>query len=201
MFLNTTKGSVRSICRLGNILLLLGLISCSTSGPVSMEKFDPLTGVTVTLVKTPLVLYRDNAATAAYARNYVNLAPIQVNRIGAHRYYLWVSVWNTMQIADISERRDGFESIVIFADGEPLVLDVTGWTPESIGVSEPVYIKPVASAVDAYYEVTADQIRLIAQASDIRLQSGGSQAKEFNLWDAQKLARSSLSEFMLAALL
>jgi len=187
--------------RPGVFLLLLALIGCSTSAPMNVEKLDPLTGVTVTFVQTPLVLYRDNAATAAFARNYVNLAPVQVNRSGVYRYYLWLGIWNTMQAANMADHRDGFDSIVIFADGEPLVLDVSGWTPDSIGASEPVYIKPVASATDAYYEVTADQIRLIAAARDIRLQTGGRPVKEFSLWDTQKTARNSLNEFLLAALL
>jgi hypothetical protein len=136
-------------------MLMLSLLSgCSTTAPTNVEKLDPLTGVTVTHVNTPLVLYRDSAATAAYARNFVNLAPIQVNRSGIHRYYLWVGIWNTMQVADFSGHRDGFDSIIIFADGEPLILEVSGWTPDAIGVSEPVYIKPVASTADAYYQVT-----------------------------------------------
>jgi hypothetical protein len=177
------------------------LVGCSATTPINGEKLDPLTGVTVTYVGTPLVLYRENAATAAFARNYVNLGPIQVNRSGSYRYYLWLGIWNTMQRPDLSGHRDGFESIVIFADGEPLALESAGWTPGAIGISEPVYLKPVASAADAYYQVTADQIRLIAEASDIRLQSSGPRAKEFSLWDAQTSAKESLAKFMLAALL
>ena len=182
MFLKISKWSVSSIRRLGNILLLLGLISCSTSAPVNVEKLDPLTSATVTFVEAPLVLYRENWASAAYARNLVNMGPIQVNRAGNRRYYLWVGIWSTMRVAEISEHRNAFESILIFADGEPLSLNVNGWTPDSIGLSEPAYIKPVASAVDAYYEVTADQIRLIAEATDLRLQSSGIFPQEFQLF-------------------
>lgn len=101
-----------------------------------------------------------------------------------------------MQLADLSEHRDGFESIIVFADGEPLTFELAGWTPESIGTSEPTYMKPVASASDAYYEVTADQIRLIAGARDIRLRSTGAFPKEFQLWDEQISAKNSLAEFL-----
>ncbi len=201
MFMHNAITYIKSASRLGGLLLLIGLTGCGTSAPISGEKLDPLTGVTVTFVKPPLILYRDNSSKAAYARNYVNMGPIQVNRSGIYRYYLWVGIWNTMQVADMTEHRDGFESILIFADGEPLSLQLAGWTPEAIGVSEPTYLKPVASAADAYYQVTADQIRLIAEASDIRLQSGGRLAKEFKLWDAQKSAKDSLTEFLLLATL
>lgn len=175
---------------------ILTLLGCATSSPTVSEKLDPNTGVSVTFTETPLVLYRDNPSQAAYARNYVHLGPIQVNRTGSYRYYLWLGIWNTMQTADLSEHRDGFESIVLFADGEPLLLELSGWTPEAIGTSESVYLKPVASTADAYYEVTADQIRLIAESSDIRLRTMGSSPKDFELWDDQKSARNDLTEFL-----
>jgi len=175
--------------------LILALVGCA-SPPTISEKLDPNTGVTVTFSRTPLVLYRDNPSRAAFARNYVHLGPIQVNRTGSYRYYLWLGIWNTMQVADISEHRDGFESIIVFADGEPLTLELAGWTPESIGASEPTYVKPVASTADAYYEVTADQIRLIADAADIRVQATGTSPREFQLWDEQTAARHSLAEFL-----
>lgn len=124
------------------------------------------------------------------------MGPIQVNRSGDYQYYLWLTAWNTMQPPNPAEHQDGLESIIIFADGEPLSLELAGWTPEAIGASEPVYLKPVASSVDAYYRVTADQIRLIAEARDIRLRTSGANSHEFGLWDDQHVARSELLEFM-----
>jgi hypothetical protein len=180
-----------------SIFSVLTLLGCASSPTLAVsEKLDPNTGVTVTFSSVPLILYRDNPSRAAYARNYVHLGPIQVNRTGSYRYYLWVGIWNTMQAADISEHRDGFESIIVFADGEPLTLELAGWTPASIGTSEPTYIKPVASTADAYYEVTVDQIRLIADAKDIRVQATGTSPREFQLWDEQVSARNSLAEFL-----
>lgn len=172
------------------------LFGCAGSAATVNDKLDPLTGVTITFSKSPLVLYRDNPSQAAYARNFVHLGPIQVNRSGNYQYYLWLGIWNTMQTASLSQHRDGFDSIVLFADGEPLLLDLSGWTPEAIGSSEPVYLKPVASSVDAYYRVTADQIRLIAESSDIRLRTTGSSPKGFEMWDQQKAARAGLNEFV-----
>jgi len=172
------------------------LIGCASPSPVINDKLDPLTGVTVTFNNTPLVLYRDNPSLAAFARNYVHLGPLQVNRSGANQYFLWVGIWNTMQTATLAEHRDGFESIVLYADGEPLSLELSGWTPAAIGASEPVYLKPVATSADAYYRVTADQIRLIAESRDIRLRTTGTLPKEYELWNDQKSARSDLTEFL-----
>jgi hypothetical protein len=183
----------------GTIVLILA--ACASDPPTVGEKLDWQTGVTVSYVNTPLVLYRETPAQAAYARDYAQIGPIQVNRSGSYQYFLWVGSWATMQTTDILEHRDGFESIVIFADGEPLVLELSGWTPDAIGASESTYLKPVASSTDAYYQVTVDQIRLIAEASDVRLRTSGSHPKEFELWDEQTSARNDLAEFLISVFL
>ena len=181
---------------IANLLLFLGLSGCASTAPGVVDRLDWTTGVTITLVQTPLMLYRETPAQAAYARDYAQLGPIQVNRSGTYQYYLWVGSWATMQRSSVSEHRDGFESIVIFSDGEPLVLELSGWTPAAIGASQSTYLKPVASSTDAYYQVTVDQIRIIAQARDIRLHTTGSSPKEYELWDDQALARNHLAEFL-----
>lgn len=182
------------------IVAVLALAACSTSSRLVNEFLDQRTGVTVTSNKTPLLLYRQNPSRAAYARNYVHIGPIEVNRTGTYKYYLWIGVWNTMQTADSAPQRDGFDSIAVFADGEPLLLEIAGWTPEAIGTSRPVYQKPVASAADAYYQVTVDQIRLIAEASEIRLRTTGTSPIEYHLWDSQRAAHKSLDAFLQSAL-
>ena len=176
--------------------IALVLLGCASSPPSVNEKMDELTGVTVTYASAPLMFYRDNPSQAAYARNFVNAGPIQINRSGSYRYYLWVSSWSTMQVTDLVSVRDGLESIVVFADGEPLLLELSGWGPDTMGISEPVYLKPMASAADAYYQVTVDQIRLIAESSDLRLRTAGPQPRDFELWDDQASAKASLAEFL-----
>lgn len=157
---------------------------------------DPLTGVTVTRSTSPLVLYRENSARAAYARDFVYVGPLSINRMGTYNYYLWLGIWSSLTNRQLSDQRDGFESIVIFADGEPLRLELEGWTLSSIGVSRPVYNKPTATAADAYYPVTMDQIRLLAEATDIRLQTSAGRSVSFEPWDSQKSAMTSMQQFI-----
>jgi len=172
------------------------LCACAGNSGNTADKLDSVTGVTIRYSKVPMVFYRDDSGKAAHARNFIHLAPLEINRMGEFRYFLWLGIWNTLQDADAGKARNGFESIVIFADGEPLALDVSGWTAETIGASEPVYIKPVSSAADAYYEITVDQLRVIAEAQDIRLQSTGAKPQSFELWDQQRAARNGLVEFL-----
>lgn len=160
------------------------------------DQMDPVTSVSISYSQTPMVFYRDVSGRAAYARDFAHLAPLEVNRSGDYRYYLWIGIWNTMADAQSDQSRDGFESIVIFADGEPLPLEVAGWTVAAIGASEPVYLKPVASAADAYYAVTVDQLRLIAEAKDVRLQSTGRRNDSYEPWDDLKAAKAGLIKFL-----
>ena len=41
--------------------------------------------------------------------------------MGEYSYFLWLGIWSTISDADRSYERDGFESITLFADGEPLL--------------------------------------------------------------------------------
>jgi len=178
------------------IICLVLLAGCAADNVRTADKLDSLTGVTVTFSQTPVVFYRDDSGKAAHAKSMLHMGPIEVNRMGEFRYYLWLGIWNTMQDTAFGETRDGFESIVIFADGEPLSLELAGWTPTSIGASEDIYIKPVSGAADAYYEVTIDYLRVIAEARELRIHTAASSRASFELWDEQKAARISLREFL-----
>lgn len=188
----------------GLLLLVIGvsvtsLAACGSTGSRPAEHLDERTGVTVTRTSAPLILYRDNSGFAAYARDYVNLAPLRVNRMGEYRYFLWLGIWSTVAAADATRRRDEFDSITLYADGEPLALDVHSWSPESIGVSAPVYVRPAPSAIDAYYAVTADQIRVLGEAREIRLVAGGSDTTlSFEPWAGPRTATAGIREFLSA---
>jgi hypothetical protein len=188
--------STRSIFQVLQTVLLFCVSSCASFGASTIEKLDPLTSVTLTAVKTPMVFYRDNSGRSAFARNFADLGPIQVNRSGQYRYFLWIGIWSTGQEqSDDTQRRDAFESPVLFVDGEPLQLTLAGWTPDSMGASEGIYAKPVASAIDAYYEVTIDMIRLLVNATDVRISTGGNIRDSFEPWDDQQSAKQSLQDF------
>ena len=126
----------------------------------------------------------------------VHLGPVEINRSGDYRYFLWVGIWNTLQPAEAFRSRDGFETIIIVADGEPMTFDLVGWTPAAINTSAPAYLRPVASASEAYYALTMDQIRVIAEARDIRLRTTGNSPREYQLWNAQGSARQGLLAFL-----
>jgi hypothetical protein len=178
------------------ILLAAAFGGCGSTGGTVREVLDPVTAVTVTRSSEPVLFYQDHSSRAAYARDYINLGPLQVNRMGDHRYYLWLGIWTTLPSDFSGDQRDGFEAVTLFADGEPLMLQLAGWTPDAFGGSEDIYIKPVASAADAYYEVTFDQIRMIAASTELRLLTSGPHQDSYELWDSQRSAMDAFRQFV-----
>lgn len=180
--------------RMVGFMLLIGIIACSSSQPIR-ETLDPLTSATITSNGKALDFYRDSTSQATDARYFLQLGPIAVNIGGRYRYYLWISNWSTARYSEVSERRDRLQSIVIFADAEPINLELAGWTPAAIETSESIYEKPVASAVEAYYEVTIDQIRQIVNADSVRISTGPPHDDIYETWDDQRSALDGIRAF------
>jgi hypothetical protein len=177
-------------------LVLLFLLAACGSTPGVQEFLDPETSVTVSYTDTPLILYQDRSGRAAFARDFVNIGPIQVNRMGRERYYLWLAIWSTNETRYNDSRSNDFELVTIFADGEPMLLDVAGWTPSAVGATRSIYTKPVSSATEAFYEVSIDQIRLLGTAVEIRVQTSGERSTSYEMWDSSESATRGFREFL-----
>ena len=177
-------------------LALALLTSCAGNDTAVLQRLDPETGVTIKRASAPIVMYRDMSANSAFGRDYVYVGPIQVNTMGQLEYFLWLGIWGSSDSAERGRKMDDFEAIVLYADGEPLSLEVKGWTPGSIGVSEDVYVKPVASALDGYYRVTVDQMRLIAESRDLELRAGATRPQRYVPWDSPEGSSQALIAFL-----
>ena len=178
------------------LITLTYLAACAGAGPLVTDKLDPLTGVTITRAVKPVVMYRDRSAQSAFGRDYVYLGPIEINNMGERHYYFWLGIWSTSDTVDRSMTLDKFESVVIYADGEPLSLQLAGTTLGSIGVSEPVYVRPTASATDAFYAVTMDQIRVVAESRDLELRVGNFKPIQYIPWDTAESVTVGIREFV-----
>lgn len=178
------------------LLSLYFFAGCASSGSQVLERLDPETGATITRAAAPFIMYRDMSAQSAFGREYVYVGPVQVNNMGERRHYLWLGIWGTSDSGDRGDTMANFETIVIYADGEPLSLEVKGWTPWSIGASDSVYVQPVASALGGYYRVTIDQMRLIAESRDLEIRAGTLRPQRFFPWDSIESTSQSLTAFL-----
>ncbi|MDJ0916833.1 MAG: hypothetical protein QNJ05_03650 [Woeseiaceae bacterium] len=135
-------------------------------------------------------------AYGAHARQLMQLGVFEVNRSGHYRYFVWLGSWGTSPTHSAASHRDQLESVVLFADGEPLSLSLSGWASNSAGLTRPPFHRPVASAVEAYYEVTPDVLRMIATSTQLSIEAGGADSRRFEPWDAQLAARRDLNYFV-----
>ena len=133
---------------------------------------------------------------AVFSRNDVYIAPVEINRSGDYRYYLWPGIWNVDSDASTPESRDGFEYITVLAYGEPLQLELKGWTPDAIGTSEPIITKPAGAAADIYYAVSLAQLRRRVEASELRVEIGGGDRGAYGPWDDQEPGKATLNELL-----
>ena len=172
------------------------LSACTAVQPTVIEKMDELTAVTVTYCRTPLVMSPDTPLNREARRDYVQVGVIEVNQMGALKYYLWLGITEVNQGASADTYKEGFEAIVFTANDESFGLDVAGWTPAVIGTSEPVYQKLFLDSADAYYQVTLEQIQLLMDSDSLKLRTTGSAPREFVSWYSQETFEGDLAEFL-----
>ncbi len=138
----------------------------------------------------------DTPFRARDLRDYVEIGAIEVNHMGMLRHFLWLGISEVIDEERVDARPEGFESIVFIAGEETFQLDVFSWTHEAIGTSERIYKKLFSGSADAYYEITLDQIRLLANADGMKVRTSGSAPKEYVVWSRPATAKEDLSEFL-----
>jgi len=186
-----------------SIAVLTILSACAAEQQPVVEKLDELTAVTITFSRTPIIMSTDTSLELATAgdhvqigRDYVQIGAIEVNRMGTLQYYLWLGISEVKYTESADTHPNGFESIVFIAGGEEFQLDVRGWTQETIGASEPVYEKLFRNTVDAYYEVTLEQIQFLTDVDSIKFRTIGPAPKEYVSWYRSITAKDDLAEFL-----
>jgi len=177
-----------------SIAALAILSACAAGQPPVVDYLDELTAVTITYSRTPFIMSVDTHSDVA--RDFVQIGAIEVNRMGTRQYYLWLGISEVKYTESAYRHPRGFESIVFIVGGEEFQLDVRGWTQEAIGASEPVYEKLFRNTVDAYYEVTLEQIQLLTDVDGIKFRTIGPAPKEYVSWYKSIIAKDDLTEFL-----
>lgn len=190
--IETTRQLAAGFC----IAVLLVLSACATGKPSVVERLDEETLVTVTHNRTPIVMSTDTPFSPRDKRDYVELGAVEVNRMGDFQYFLWLGISEVVDTEDAEGHPEGFDSIVFYAGDENIQLDVFSWTHRPIGTSERIYRKLFSTSVDAYYEITLDQIQWLADRDVIKLRTSGAVPREFVLWQKADAAKSDLAEFL-----
>lgn len=171
----------RTMARRGGWLaagLLLAACAHRTTVPAAADYLDEDTAATVTRMSTVCVLYSEDPARAANARDYLYLAPLGVNQSGQRSWWLWLGLWSTIDrdvtggpavtISDLAR-------VIIMVDGMPMELDVGAGVEQVPGVGSLPYGTPVATSGNIFLPLTSSQAARIGRAASvsIRTQLGG----------------------------
>jgi hypothetical protein len=182
----------------GCLAALAFLSACAAGQPPVVEKLDDLTAVTITHSRTPLFLSPETETTGTTAREFVQIGVIEVNQMGALEYFLWLGIWDRDIFNSGEAQPDGYASIVIVTEAESLPFEIHDWNHASIGTSERAYEQIFPEELDAYYEVSLEQIKMLAEATSLKLQTTGPEAKRFVPWYNQDKGKADLQAFVSA---
>lgn len=165
---------------------LVAMVACTTTPPAQVrESLDEVTGATIISVDAPMVYACPHPDLAVNARDYLNAALVDIDRMGKHRYYLVVEAWST-----IDRRSNG---IALLAAPEHLTLAPSGTAlsptthqPTSLGADHPVFAHPTGYAGETWYELTATEARQFAESppASITADPAGTGAPaSYELWE------------------
>ena len=151
------------------------IASCGTADPGRRagEYLDDATGATITRVEQPFVLFSDDPARAANARDYLSAAPLAVNQSGRRSWWLWLGLWSTIDrgVSVGDARLADVAAIQLIVDGEPMELDLDARVDRIPGVTSVPYAAPVTTARPFMLPLTASQVTRLGRGTSILIRT------------------------------
>jgi hypothetical protein len=165
------NGCIRAII----MITTASLAACAGGAPdrQAANYLEEGSGTTLTRVVEPLVLFSDDPAFAANARDYIYVAPLAVNQAGRRSWWLWLGLWSTIDravsIGEIAPEDPA--GILLIVDGEPMELDAGARVPAIAGVQGMPYATPVATARNLFLPLTGSQVARLGNARRLTLRT------------------------------
>lgn len=139
-------------------------VGCATQ-PSSLSRLDS-SGLTIVTLSDAIVFARPVRTIAVAARDYAYVGPIQINRMGDRRNYLWIALASTVDRELVGLDPTHAVALVLVVDEVPMELPLVEWDTTLDG-------PPYSSTVPIYATLAAhtslDQIHHIANANAIEL--------------------------------
>ena len=168
------------------VAALLAALAMARATPAADDKVreyvDEITAVSITVPTDSLVFARERSDLAVNARDYLTLAPLEINRTGKRRYFWSGYLWSTI------DRRGGpilapGDTLVLVADGRPIALQSDGQSLRNHGVGQPPTPMPVRTATPVLFAASAETIAYVARSEELHVElihEGSSES--FALW-------------------
>jgi hypothetical protein len=165
------------------LLFVLGLARAATAGDTVREYVDEITAVSITVSTEPLVFARERSDLAVNARDYLTLAPLEINRTGKRGYFWSGYLWSTIDRRGRQPILARGDTLVLVADGRPIALLADGHSLRDHGVGQPPTPVPIRTAVPVLFSASPETLAYVAraQALHVELIHEGS-SESFSLW-------------------
>jgi hypothetical protein len=137
------------------------LTACaSTSQPV-VDRLDPDTGSTLTVMDSPVELLAE-ANRGAAGDPFAYLAPFETDQMGKRALFLWMTA-PAPEGASLDTQ--------LLCDGQPLVLQPVEGGIKHLGIAHAPYSVPAPWSVQWYFQLPQDALKCLAGAQTIALET------------------------------
>ncbi|MGH8324600.1 MAG: hypothetical protein ACRETD_12515, partial [Steroidobacteraceae bacterium] len=154
-------------CSLAILVAMLGACTTTPSQPV-IERLDPDTATTLTVLKEPLELVADNLSGAA-GDPFAFIAPFETDQAGTRVQYLWMAA-PAVQGAKLEPQ--------LLCDGQTLTLAPVANDVRHLGLSHAPYEQPAPWSVQWYFQLPQDTLKCLAGAQRITLETRADTGKQ-----------------------
>jgi hypothetical protein len=176
-------------------LALAAITSVWSAEEAVREYVDEITAVSITVPVNAIVFARERTDLAVNARDYVTLAPLEVNRTGKRSYFWSGYVWSTIDRRGGGPVLDPKDELVLIADGRPIPLRADGKSLRDHGVGQAPTGAPIRKATPVLFAARPDEIAYVAHAQELRVDVIHEGVSEpFLLWKDARDGVRELSE-------
>ena len=152
-------------------LALLALAGCASLRPVTpRELLDERNGDMLWVASTPLVFARDRSDVAAFARDYVTLVGVEVDRAGHYEDYLLAYRWSTVDPRMLPRPEAKSSTLRILAEGRRLELTALESQPETLAGRSELGAPAVTQYVTRVFRVDGETLRFLATSRKLSVQ-------------------------------
>ena len=139
------------------------LAACATTSQPVVERLDPDTATTLTLIKKPVELIGEGVHGPT-DNPFAFIAPFETDRMGTRTLYLWMSA-PSIQGAGLQPQ--------LLCDGQPLALPALDSDISHIGLSSVPYPSPVPWNMQWYFQLPRPALDCLAGAQKVALETPG----------------------------
>lgn len=172
---------MRSSISLLSLLAVVSIVAAGCGGKSPLRSDLDSSGMTIVTLDRPTVLARSALDLTSTGRDYIYLGPVEINRMGERKYFVWLGMASTVDRPLVDEEQPRAASLTLLVDGSPMELPLTSWNLE---LDRPPYRSGV-KVYDAYAaRASLDQIDRIARAAsvDIDVITDAGRSTDYRKW-------------------